>query len=336
MARHNPLRSAAIDRLAVLAVVALLVGACSNGPAATPTTPPSPVPAASTASPLASVAVEGATSASSAAPGGVASGGKVPAFSHVWVLVLENASFASIADGSEDPYLRGLFSKFGLAANYFGVAHPSQPNYLAMFSGSTQGVTDDDVHDISAQNLADQLDAHGKTWKIYEQGYPGDCFPGTVASSDGEGFGTSGSYSRKHDPAISFDDIRKDPSRCSNIVNFAHFDPAAADFELIVPNACNDMHSCPLATADAFLGAFVPKILTSPAFANSALFITVDEGTGQNQVATLVAGPMVKPGLSSTVRHDHYSLLRTIEDAWGLGCLANACQANNMSEFFGQ
>jgi acid phosphatase len=263
-----------------------------------------------------------------------ASGSAVPAFAHVWVLVLENASFATLVGGSADPYYHSLIASYGQATNYFAVGHPSQPNYVALFSGSTQGITDDGTHDISAANLADQLQAHGKTWRVYEQDYPGGCYAGSGSSGPSEGFGVPGSYARKHDPAISFDDVRSDPSRCASITSLAGFDPAAANFELIVPNTCNDMHSCPLATADAFLSAFVPVITASPAFGNSVLFITTDEGTGDNRVSTLVVSPLAKPGFSSSVRHDHYSLLRTIEDAWGLGCLGQACKTNDMSEFF--
>jgi len=303
--------------LAGLLLVSALVYACSGAPASTT---PSPT-----------IAVEGATPSPDAS---VATTTGVPPFAHVWVLVLENASFATLAEGTADPYLQGLIAQYGLSANYFAVGHPSQPNYLAMFSGSTQGVTDDGSHDLPGKNLADQLDAHGKTWRVYEQDYPGGCYAGTSANGKGEGIGAAGSYARKHDPAISFDDIRTSPSRCADITGLSGFDPAAADFELIVPNTCNDMHSCPESTADSFLSAFIPQITSSPAFANSVLFITTDEGTGKNQVATVVVSPLVKAGYSSSVRHDHYSLLRTIEDAWGLGCLGQACSANDMSEFF--
>ena len=338
MARPHRRLGVAI-RLFAFGCVAVVVGACSNGPGSGPTlTPTLRATAGVTASPTVTEGLSETPSAGkpTAVAGGIA--GKVPAFSHVWILVLENANFASVIDGASDPYLLGLVSKYGLAANYYGVSHPSQPNYLALFSGSMQGVADDGLHDISAPNLADQLEAKGKTWTVYEQDYPGNCFAGTTANGQGEGFGVAGSYARKHDPAISFDDIRTDPSRCGRIRSLAGFDPTAADFELIVPNTCNDLHSCPLATADAFLATFVPHILAAPDFGNSVLFITTDEGegSGQNQVATLVVSPLVKAGMSSTTRHDHYSLLRTIEDAWGLGCLAESCNANNMAEFFAQ
>jgi phospholipase C len=239
---------------------------------------------------------------------------------------------------SQAPYLNGLIAKYGLATNYFGVSHPSQPNYLALFSGSLQGVTDDNPHDISATNLADQLEAQGKTWSVFAQDYPGNCSTSASSNGQGDGIGAAGTYARKHNPAISFTDISTNPARCARIENLASFDPAAADFEMIVPNQCNDMHSCPVATGDAFLQAFVPRITSSPAFAGSVLFITTDEGTsdvgGGGRVATVVVSPLVTAGLTVPANYDHYSLLRTIEDSWGLPCLGLACSATNMAAFF--
>ncbi len=263
----------------------------------------------------------------------------VPAFSHIYLLILENQDYSGLVGNPAAPYINGLIAKYGLATNYFAVAHPSQPNYLALFSGSVQGITDDAVHEISAPNLADQLDKAGKTWMVYEQSYPGGCFTGATSNGNVDSFGTPGPYARKHDPAISFVDIASNPSRCKHIASLSGFDPAAADFELIVPNECNDMHSCSVATGDAFLSTFVPHVLSSNAFSNSVLFITTDEGRssggGGGQVATIVISPSVKAGFTSSVAHDHYSLLRTIEDAWGLPCLGQACGANNLREFFG-
>ncbi len=318
--------------LAGLLFVSVLVYGCAQS-SPTPTASPTLSVMGATATPIVSASPAPSSTATTTAT--AAPSGGLPNFSHVWVLVLENASFGVLAHGATDPYYRSLIARYGLAANYFAVSHPSEPNYLALFSGSTQGVADDGTHDIAAPNLADQLQSHGKTWHVYEQGYPGGCYAGSSASGASEGFGVSGGYARKHDPAISFNDIRTNPSECANITSLTAFDPAAADYELIVPNTCNDMHSCSEATADAFLASFVPHIVSSPAFANSALFITTDEGSGANQVSTLVISPLVKAGFSSSVRHDHYSLLRTIEDAWGLGCLGQSCSANDMSEFFG-
>ncbi|MER3418258.1 MAG: hypothetical protein C4343_03935 [Chloroflexota bacterium] len=217
---------------------------------------------------------------------------------------------------------------------YQAVAHPSEPNYLALFSGSTQGVTDDGVYNLAGRNLADQLEAHGRTWRVFAENVPLGCFTGSVASGGPDGPGT---YARKHEPAISFTDIARNPARCRNITDFRHFDPAAADFELIVPNLCHDMHDCSVAAGDAFLASFVPRILDRTAFRDGVLFITWDEGTGGpggGHVATIVASPLVKPGTVSAVPHDHVSLLRTIEDVFGVGCLGQACSANDLAEFF--
>jgi acid phosphatase len=98
------------------------------------------------------------------------------------------------------------------------------------------------------------------------------------------------------------------------------------------------MHDCSTAHGDAFLRRFLPRILTSPAMAGSLLVVTWDEGVGRlgggGRVATVVIGPSVKRGFRSATRHSHYSLLRTIQDAWGLGCLNRTCSANDLREFF--
>jgi hypothetical protein len=324
-----------------IVLISALVAACSSGSGATQTTPTlglsSTGPVTPTSPPTPGVPTSGspAATAQTANPGVP---GSPPQFKHVYLLVLENEEYGSLVGSANAPFLNGLIAKYGLATNYFGIAHPSQPNYLALFSGSTQGVTDDAIHDIAATNLADQLETAHKTWSVFAQDYPGGCFAGATQNGAGEGIGAAGTYARKHDPAISFTDISSNPARCARISDLAAFDPAAADFEFIVPNQCNDMHSCSVATGDAFLRTFVPRITSSPAFAGSVLFITTDEGTtnanGGGQVATVVVSPLGKSGFSSAVRHDHYSLLKTIEDSWGLPCLGHACSATAMAEFF--
>ena len=258
--------------------------------------------------------------------------GGFPAFTHVYLIIMENHGLSAILGSGDAPYLNSLIARYGLATDYHAVAHPSEPNYLALFSGSTQGVTDDGVHDISARTIVDQLDAARRTWRVFAQNAPPDCFQGYAASGGPDGAGV---YARKHEPAISFTGISGNAARCANITDFAHFDPSSADYELIIPNMCNDMHDCGVAQGDRFLSGFVPRILDSTAWRQGGvLFITWDEGSGSEPVATLVIAPDVPAGFRSSVPHDHYSLLRTIEDAWGLPCLANACSANDMAEFF--
>jgi phosphatidylinositol-3-phosphatase len=316
-----------------LAVASLLLAVVGGGCASVTVEPVSSLPIAT---PLVSP-----TATESVAPATDASGGQsgVPAFSHVYLLVLENEGFASLVGNPNAPFLNSLIAGYGLATNYYGVDHPSEPNYLALFSGSTQGVTDDNDHEFAAANLADQLDAHGKTWAVYAQDYPGNCFLGSSSNGKGEGIGAAGTYARKHNPAMSFTDITGNPVRCAQIKDLAAFDPAATDFAMIVPNECNDMHSCSVAVGDSFLRTFLPRITSSPAFAGSVLFVTTDEGTsdvgGGGRVATVVVGPQVSAGSTSSISYDHYSLLRTIEDAWGLGCLGQSCAATNMAALFG-
>jgi acid phosphatase len=260
----------------------------------------------------------------------------VPQFGHVFTIILENRSSVNVLNSAQAPYLNQLADKYGVADAYQAVAHPSQPNYLALFSGSTQNVTDDAHHDLTAPTIADQLEAAGKSWRVYAENVPADCFTGMTANGGQDG---SGTYARKHEPAISFTSISGSPTRCANVRPMADFDPAAANYSLIVPNMCNDAHDCPLSTADAWLKKLVPQILDSPAWKDGGvLFITFDEADTQdrvvNRVATLVIAPSVVPGTKSSQPHSHYSLLRTVQDGLGLDCLALSCQANNLGEFF--
>lgn len=260
----------------------------------------------------------------------------VPAFGHIYTVVMENKEYGDIVDSANAPYLNSLIAQYGLATNYSGITHPSEPNYFALFSGSTQGATSDGVYNLAGKNVADQIEAIGKTWRVFAENAPTNCFTDVSARNGADG---SGSYARKHNPAISFTDISRSPERCANITDLTHFDPAAADYGLIIPNLCNDMHDCSVAVGDRFLKDIVPKILSSSAWqSDSVLFITWDEGTtslrGGGHIPLLVISNRVPKGFHSSVVHNHYSLLRTIEDAWGLECLNQACAANNLGEFF--
>lgn len=261
----------------------------------------------------------------------------LPTFGHVYVIVMENEEASSIVGNPAAPYINSLISQYALATNYDAVAHPSEPNYLALFSGSTQGVTDDGIYNFSGPNLADQIESAGRSWNVFAENVPLGCYAGATASGGEDG---SGTYARKHEPAISFLDISTNATRCAKITDFTHFDPAAANFELIVPNLCNDMHDCSISTGDSFLQAFVPQILTNAAWQQpSVLFLVWDEGStdiggGGNVALVVVSNQLVSSGFQSSVLHNHYSLLRTIEDGWGLGCLNNTCSANDLGEFF--
>jgi hypothetical protein len=255
------------------------------------------------------------------------------------VIVMENKEYSGVVGSRQAPYINSLIARYGLATAFYAERHPSEPNYIALVSGWTQGVTTDGAYDLAAPSLFDQLDSAGKSWHVYAQGYPGGCYKGALAAVVADGPGLAGEYVRKHNPAISFVSISHDATRCANITRLTGFDPAAADFELIIPNQYNDMHSKPpsgsaVGVGDAFLQAFMPSILDSPAFADSVVFLTWDEGGTDNHggghIPTLVLSPGMTPGFRSSVEYSHYSMLRTIEQAWGLPFLGHAAEATPM------
>jgi hypothetical protein len=261
--------------------------------------------------------------------------GSLPNFSHVYDIWFENKEYSSIVGSSSAPYINSLIAKYGLSTSFYAERHPSEPNYIAQTSGSTQGVTDDGVYNLSVGNLFDQITVSGRTWKSVQQGYPGNCYTGSSSSAVVDGVGKSGSYVRKHNPAISYTSISGNASKCANITNLSSFDPAAANFQFITPNMINDMHDGTIADGDNWLKAFLPKILTSPAFANSLVIVTFDEGTsntnGGGHIVTIMITPNMTPGFKNATTYTHYSMLRTIEDAWHLPCLGNACSASDMA-----
>ena len=261
----------------------------------------------------------------------------MPNFGHVFVILMENEEATSIIGNSSAPYINSLATQYGYTTNDTAVAHPSEPNYLALWSGSTQGVTDDGIYNFSSgTTLGDQIDAAGKSWHVAAQNVPvTSCYTGATASGGPDGTGT---YARKHEPAISWTSVSGNATQCARITDFSHFDPNLGNFWFIAPNLCNDMHDCSIATGDSFLKGWLPTILNSAAFANGVVLLTWDEGStntgGGGKVVTVVISPLAKNGFTSSTAHTHYSLLHTIENAWGLPCLANACSANDLREFF--
>jgi hypothetical protein len=235
---------------------------------------------------------------------------------------MENHSYGQIIGNPEAPYLNDLARRSALATSYVAVAHPSLPNYLALIGSDTFGTTTDcTTCYVRAPNLVDGLASRHVSWKAYMQGMPRACFTG----------GSSGRYAKKHDPFMYFDDIRTNPSRCDNVVPLTELDLARlADFTWITPDQCSDMHSCSVATGDAFLRRTVPGLLHGLG-PRGVLFITFDEGTSDQHVVTIVAGDGARSGRSATP-FNHYSLLRTIEEHFGVTPLTGkASSATSMS-----
>ena len=253
---------------------------------------------------------------------------------------MENKEYGSVIGNPDAPYVNGLVRRYGLATAYFAVSHPSLPNYLALVGGSTFGISSDcaDCH-VAATNLVDQLERAGISWKAYMEGVPGRCFTGAS-------FGT---YAKKHDPFMYFDDIATDPARCANVVPLTQLsvDLAAGalpQFVWITPDLCHDMHDCSVTTGDRFLSGLVPPLIRAIG-PTGAMFLTWDEGSSGagccgvqagGHVAAIVAGGGVAPGFRLATPFSHYSLLRTIEALWGLPPLRQAgCTCSQlMTAFF--
>ena len=260
---------------------------------------------------------------------GPAARGGVPSFTHVAVIVFENKRFGDVIGARQAPTFNSLARRYALLSRYCGVAHPSLPNYLALVSGSTQGI-EEDCNDCSvdAENLVDSLEADGRTWKTYAEGLPRPGYSGADA----------GRYAKRHNPFMYFEDVTDDPRRLSRIVPLEQLDRDLAanelpDFSLIIPDVCHDVHDCPLSTGDSWLGGFLPDLLESPQLGAGVVFIVFDEGdesdhTGSGgHIPALAVGPTVRPGARARASLNHYSLLRTIEDAWGLRKLGSSAGA---------
>jgi acid phosphatase len=253
----------------------------------------------------------------------------VPRFSHVVVVVFENKSYSEVIGSSSAPTFNRLARTGALLTRYYAVAHPSLPNYLALVSGSTQGLTNDCTScSVSARNLVDTVEAAGKSWKLYAEGLPVSGFTGSSA----------GGYSKKHNPFVYFADVRENAGRRQRMVPLQRLraDLAARRlpaFSLVVPDLCHDMHDCSVATGDAWLNAMLAGLTAPAALGRGVVFMVFDEGSGEDEaaggghVAALAVGPAVKSGARSSARLTHYSLLRTIEDSWRLPRLGRSASA---------
>ena len=251
----------------------------------------------------------------------------LPKFSHVIVIVLENHEYNQvIGNQAEMPYLNQLAQQYTLLTNYHGVTHPSLPNYLAMIGGDTFGINSDCTRcSVNKPSLPDLLEASGKTWKTYQENMPSPCFSGAADN-----------YAKRHNPFLYFEPIFQDQQRCQqHVVPFDQLDKDLLagnlpDYAFITPNLCNDAHNCSLPNTDQWLKGVMDKLQKALFLdKNSLIAITFDEGNSNSsccglaspaggKVATVLVSPLVKAGFQDDTPYSHYSLLKTIEDAWGL------------------
>jgi Phosphoesterase family len=279
-------------------------------------------------------------------------------YDHVFVIVEENHSFTDVIGNPAAPNLNALASAYGIATNYFGVTHPSEPNYVALLGGSPFTVNSDDayyVQRVAAPSLISELDQAHVSWKAYLQGLPhpgyqGICYPANcngepdkdplyVSKHDGIQNYTTSLNAADWSRQVPIDQLGSD-LRSGNV-------PA---FNWVIPDECHDQHGDPpycidsgntgggdpqdqrlVAFGDHYLGHLVAQI-TGAAFwakGNNAIDIVYDEGDsnahGGGRVANIVVTSHGPRHLQAPAFYSHYSLLQTIQRNFGLPCLQNTC-----------
>jgi phosphatidylinositol-3-phosphatase len=233
---------------------------------------------------------------------------KLPRLAHVVVIVFENEERSAVIGGTEAPTFTRYAHAYADLTNYNAIAHPSLPNYLALVSGSTQGVSSDCTGcGPWTTSIGTSLARAGLSWGGYAEGYP-----------------SSPRFVKRHMPFLYFRD------GASHVHPLGALDPGhLPSYAFVAPDLCHDAHDCPLSTADGFLARWLPPFLKVP---RTAVFVIFDEGTtdqeGGGEVAAFVAGTAAKRRVVSNQDVTHYSLLRTVEDLLGLPHLGSAANAS--------
>jgi acid phosphatase len=285
----------------------------------------------------------------------------IPRLTNVFVILMENTSLSTLQASSGTPFLTGLQSTAATSSNYHGVAHPSLPNYVALTSGGTQGISCDCNPTGSsctsltcnsllgacgcapaAMNLGDVLEAASKTWRAYGEDMGSPC-----------NLSSSGNYATRHVPFLYYDDVQSNSTRCAvHVVDYAaafasDLAGATPTFAFIAPNLIDDMHDPYPATAtnltngDTWLSKNVPPILASAAYKSGGAVIIVwdeDDLSGlidaDAPIPIFILSPFARAGYSSSAHADHYALLATIGDALGVARLGSSAQATPLVDLF--
>ena len=294
-----------------------------------PTATPSPVPSATltlTPSPIPPTSTPSPTPTATPRP-------LVPTFERIALIVFENKEFGSVIGNPSMPTYNRLARDYTLLTQYYAIRHPSLPNYIAMIGGDTFGI-DTNCHDcfIAAASLPDLIEASGRTWKTYQEDMPEPCF-----------IGSTHLYAQKHNPFVYFDPIRLNTERCQrSVVPLTQLQMdisanALPNFLFIKPNICNDSHDCGLDVADAWLTNLLATLVPGLDATGQPYLVVMlfEEGQGNHtccglpepgggRVPAVLYSPLVKNGFEDATPYTHYSLLKTISQAWGLEYLGHA------------
>jgi phosphatidylinositol-3-phosphatase len=262
----------------------------------------------------------------------------VPNFQHIVIIMFENKEFGSAIGNPQMPTFNRLASEYTLLTQYYAIRHPSLPNYIALMGGDTFGI-DVNCEDcfIDAPSLPDLIEASGRTWKTYQEDMQEPCF-----------LGSTHLYAQKHNPFVYFDPIRLNPERCTRSV--VPLTDLSADiltgslpnFLFIKPNICNDSHNCSLDVTDAWLTNLLVTLIPALDLTGESYFVAMlfEEGQGEHtccglpepgggRVPMVIYSPQVQNGFEDPTPYTHYSLLKTISQAWGLQYLGHAAEDNH-------
>jgi phosphatidylinositol-3-phosphatase len=277
----------------------------------------------------------------------------VPAFGHVYVIVMEEQSLSAIQGSASAPYLNSLIASYALATNYTAPDHPSLPNYLELTSGSPQGVVCDCAPGgtptcsltgsvcspilpsncdcpQAAAHLGDEFDTAGIAWREYAEGMGAPC---NIGGADG-----GANFAPSHVPFLYYDNVYTAPGRCvQRVRDYGDFASDLASgsyaFSMISPDTCHDMQVICTGTqvlqGDDWLSVNVPPILATPGFASGGhdVLLIVWEEAGTDvltpPVPLVVVSPLAR-ATTTSAPYTHYSLLATIEDGLGVPRLGNS------------
>jgi hypothetical protein len=258
--------------------------------------------------------------------------GQIPKPDHVVIVIMENHNSGEIVGSSSAPYINSLLKQGANFTQSFAVSHPSQPNYLAFFSGGLQGVSDDTCPEdfTGVNNLAAQLIAAKLTFAGYSESLDSD---GSTECTSADG-----NYARKHAPWVDFDNV---PAATQLIypTDFPTDYTKLPTLSFVIPNLCNDMHNCSVQVGDSWLKSNIDGYVQWAQTHNSLLILTWDEDDQNNemgnQIITVFAGQPVKAGNYSE-KITHYDVLRTLEDMFGLTALGSAATATPIVDVWNQ
>jgi acid phosphatase len=243
------------------------------------------------------------------------------------MVIEENHAYSEIIGSSSAPYINSLASQGAVLANSHAVTHPSEPNYLALFAGSTFGLSDDSCpHTFTSANLAQELIKAKGSFGGYSEDLPSVGYTGCSYAN----------YARKHNPWVNFVNV---PSSANMPLTRFPVNPAnyrsLPTISILIPNLQNDMHDGTIGQADTWLKSHIDSYVTWAKTNNSLLIVTWDEDdrSSGNQIPTIFVGPMVKAGKYGE-NVSHYNVLRTLESMYSLAPVGSSAKAAPITDIW--